>query len=55
MKQEKESSIKFSLPCKHQEPAEEYDCNDAPLICPPVTPRVLFLQMIHVFIMTKKK
>lgn len=54
MKQE-ESSIKSSLPSKSQEPAEEYDCNDVPLISPPLTLRVLLLQMIHVFIKTKKK
>lgn len=55
MKQEKESSIKSSLPCKSQEPAGEYDCNDVPLISPSLVPRVLLLQMIHVFIKTKKK
>lgn len=34
---------------------EEYDCNDVPLISPSLVPRVLLLQMIHVFIKTKKK
>lgn len=37
------------------ESEEEYDCNDVPLISPPLTPRVLLLKMIHVFIKTKKK
>lgn len=34
---------------------EEYDCNDVPFISPPLTSRVLLLQMIHFFIKTKKK
>ena len=55
MKQEEKSSIKSSLPCKSQESAEEYDSNDVPFISPPLTPRVLLLQMIDVFRKTKKK
>lgn len=55
MKQEEESSIKYSLPCKSQESAEEYDCDDIPLISPPLIPRVLLLQMLHIFTKTKKK
>lgn len=46
---------KTKLQNVENESEEEYDCNDVPLISPPLTPRVLLLKMIHVFIKTKKK
>lgn len=46
---------KTKLQNVENESEEEYDCNDVPLISPPLIPRVLLLQMIHVFINTKKK
>nr|DAW66945.1 MAG TPA: hypothetical protein [Caudoviricetes sp.] len=46
---------KTKLQKVENESEEEYDCNDVPLISPPLTPRVLLLKMIHAFIMTKKK
>lgn len=46
---------KTKLQNVENESEEEYDSNDVPFISPPLTPRVLLLKMIHVFIKTKKK
>ena len=45
---------KTKLQNVENESEEEYDCNDVPFISPPLTPRVLLLQMIDVFRKTKK-
>ena len=45
---------KTKLQNVENESEEEYDSNDVPFISPPLTPRVLLLQMIDVFRKTKK-